>query len=196
MQALVLDHHGERPGPVDQWHAHGWTEKTVLVLRGRTEPLLILRLRKRRWLHLDTGTTVHSRPCWDLPYRRFGLDVIVLGLALWMFGELGLHRLQLPWLRPQPRTLQRWVAALGPHARTWLHAVRTQLIDLVAPRHLEEALPAGGIPPPAARFVDRDSFACRLGDVVWTHDKVAQSLRMPIRQLLCVARWRWPGTYP
>ena len=193
---LLVHHHGERPGGVHDWHVHGWTSKTLLVLDGRTEPLLTIVLRKRRWRHVPTGVTVHSSPCWDLPYRRYGLDVIVLALAFWLFGEAGLHTLQLPWLRPQPRTLQRWARALGPHARSWLQAARTQMIRLVAPRHLEEVLPAGGIPPPAARFVDRDSFACRLGDVVWTHEKVALSLPMTIRQLLVVARWRWPNTHP
>jgi len=180
---------------VHEWHVHGWTTKTLLVLDGRTKPLLTILLVKRRWLHVPTGTTVHSSPCWDLPYRRFGLDVIVLALALWMFGELGLHKLVLPW-QLSPRTLQRWARALGPHARAWLQTSRVQLLRHVAPRPLEEALPAGGIPPPAARFVDRDSFAWPLRDVVWTHEKVALSLSMPIRQLLGVARWRWPNTYP
>lgn len=196
MAVLVLQHPGDRPGPISDWHIHGWTTKDILVLDGRTQPLLTVRLVKRRWLHVSNGETVHSRPVWDLPFRRFGLDVVVLALAMWLFGELGLHQLQLPWLRPQPRTLQRWAQALGPHATSWLQQARAQFIDLVAPRHLEEALPAGGIPPPAARFVHRDSFAWRLRDVVWTHENTARSQRMSIRQLLCVARWRLPGTYP
>lgn len=195
MAVLVITHPGERPGPITDWHIHGWTTKDLLVLDGRTAPLLTVRLVKRRWRNVATGETVHSRPIWDLPFRRFGLDVVVLALALWLFGDHGLHRLRLPWLRPQPRTLQRWARALGPHARRWLHEARPRLIELVAPRHMEEALPAGGIPPPAARFVHRDSFAWRLGDVVWTHEKTARSQCMTIRQLLCVARWRWPGTY-
>jgi hypothetical protein len=196
MAVLIVHHPGHRPGPVDQWHVHGWTTKDLWILDGLDGPLLTIRLIKRRWKHVATDSTVHSRPCWDLPYRRFGLDVMTVALFLWLFGEHGLHRAKLPWSRPEPRTLQRWAAALAPHARRWLQQARAQFLDLVAPRHLEEVMPAGGIPPPAARFVHRDSFACRLGDVVWTHNQTAQSLCMPIRQLLVVARWRWPETYP
>ena len=194
MALLNVTYDGTRPGPVHEWHVHGWTEKTLELLGKKDGPLLTVRLRKRRWKCVQSGRTVHSSPCWDLPYKRLGLDVIVVALGIWLLGELGLHQLELPC---HPRTLQRWARALGPHGREWLQTARANIIDHVAPRHLEELLPTGGIPPPAARRMCPDSsFAWRLGEVCWVHENVAQSLHIPLHQLLVVARWRWPGTWP
>jgi len=194
MALLTLRYTGRRPGLIHQWHAHGWTQKTIELLGKGDEPLLRIRLVKPRWKSVETQRTVHSSPCWDLPYKRVGLDIIIVALGLWMLGELGIHQLDLPC---HPRTLQRWARSLGPYARTWLQTARLQILEHVAPRHLEEMLPTGGIPPPAARFADHDSsYALPLGEVAWLHENIAQYLRIPLYQLLVVARWRWPGTLP
>jgi hypothetical protein len=94
-----------RPGP--GWHAHGTTSKVLHILCGeRLEPI---RLDKQRWKHIATGMTCHDRPPWDPPGRRYGLDVVVVTLAVWLAGAAGLHRTDWPWRgeRPARRTVQR-----------------------------------------------------------------------------------------
>ena len=192
---LVVEICFERPG--EGWHAHGFTSKTLLVLRG-TELVPIL-LKKQRWLHVATGTTRHDRPLYDRPGAMYGFDVVVLTLAVWLVGAVGLHRADWPWDddKPARRTVQRWTARLAPLAVEWLQTARERFIDHVAPRPLEELLPAGGIPPPEgarSRQAKKPSTAaCQLRDVVWLHENVARALSIPLRSLLVVARWRWPG---
>lgn len=188
----VIRFGGERPGP--GWHRHGTTAKTIpLFAAGRVFRLLLL---KQRWLHKPTGRTRHDRPVYDAPGFQFGFDVVVVGLAAWLVGTVGLHGVDWPWDDdgPSGRTVQRWAARLAPFADDWLQTSRTRILDYVAPRPLEDLLPAGGIPPPeGARLRSSQGAvvpASQLRDVVWLHEKAAQALSISIRQLLGVARWR------
>ena len=65
-------------------------------------------------------------------------------IYVWVTSGLGLHRVNWPWNTESPsrRTVQR----LAADAATWEQAIKTALIEFVAPRHLEELLPAGGLP--------------------------------------------------
>ena len=189
---LVLRHEGPRPGP--GWHRHGTTPKLLLLVdRSWLRPVLLL---KQRWLHVATGTTRHDRPVWDIPGHTFAMDVVVLTLAAWLVDGPGLHATDWPWHHPRParRTVQRWAAHLAPHADRWLQHARGHVLDFVAPRPLEELLPAGGIPPPGrVRTRIRDgATAWQLRDVVWMLKNVAHSVPIPLLELLGVARWRWP----
>ena len=190
----VVYHCGERPGP--DWHRHGTTDKFLWVIVGfRLRRWL---LRKQRWRHRITGKTRHDRPWYDVPRHRYGFDVALVVLAAWLLTDAGLHAVDWPWSddRPATRTVQRWAAELAPHAGTWLQASRQRLVDYVAPRPLEDLLPAGGIPPPRgarSRSSQGDAVQARqLRDVVWLHENVARALCIPLRLLLGVARWRWP----
>jgi len=190
---LVLHHEGRRPGP--GWHRHGTTSKFLFVVdEGR---LRLVLLRKQRWLHVASGTTRHDRPFWDIPRHAFAMDVVVLTLAAWLVAGAGLHNTDWTWTKPRParRTVQRWAARLAPHADAWLQQARERILDFVAPRPMEELLPAGGIPPPRrVRAFSQGNvlMAGKLRDVVWLLKNVAQSLSIPLLKLLGVARWRWP----
>lgn len=190
----VVTYEDERPGP--GWHRHGTTDKTIWVLVNWQ--LRRWLLRKQRWRHVETGQTRHDRPWYDVPGHRYGFDVTIGALAAWLVSEAGLHNLPWPWTAPRPstRTVQRWAAGLAPHADRWLQRSRTRIVDHVAPRPLEELLPAGGIPPPrGARSCSSQSDfatdASKLREVTWLHENVARALCISLRQLLGVARWRW-----
>lgn len=190
---LVLHHQGLRPGA--DWHRHGTTPKILLFVdQGRLQPVLLL---KQRWRHVSSGTTRHDRPFWDVPNQRFAADVVVLTLAAWLVAGNGLHHTDWPWAseRPARRTVQRWAAHLAPHAGRWLQHTRERILDFVAPRPLEDLLPTGGIPPPrrVRAFSQENVHACKLRDVVWLIENVAQSLSILVADLLGVARWRWPS---
>jgi hypothetical protein len=136
---------------------------------------------------------------WEVPRSRFALDVVVATLAVWLFSERGVHAVEWPWGTEAParRTAQRWAAFLIPLAARWLQTARDHLIRHVAPRHLEEILPEGGIPPPGGRSLrTRRVQASQLPDVVWIYQKTAHALSISLRQLLVVARWRWPSQTP
>lgn len=193
LTVLVLHHEGLRPG--QGWHRHGTTPKFLFIVDQRRLRLVLLR--KQRWLHVASGTTRHDRPFWDVPRNAFAMDVVVLTLAAWLVAGGGLHSTDWPWTRPRPtrRTVQRWAAHLAPHADAWLQEARERILDFVAPRPLEELLPAGGIPPPGrVRAFNQGNVlnAGKLRDVVWLLKNVAQSLSISLLELLGVARWRWP----
>ena len=184
---------GERPG--QGWHAHGWTSKGLWVVDA--DRLVWLKLRKRRWLHVATGTTCHSRPDWDVPNSPYGLDVAFYVLGVWLLAVHGLHHVAWPWSaqhaeRPSRRTAQRMLQRIAPDADRWLTGLRLALIDLVAPRPLEEILPAGGIPPPEGcnHVTQGSAHACKLRGAVWIANCGVRSLPISMRRLLGVARRR------
>ena len=191
-------HRGDRPGP--GWHAHGVTKKWILVLAGGG--LVPARVLKQRWLHVDTGTTMHDRPPWDLPWSSSSIDVIFVVLAAWVLGADGVHRAR--WSchseHPSPRTAQRWLARIVAEASSWRHAIRVALIDLLSPRPLEEIVPTGGIPPPGKRWRHSKPEAVQavgqLHDGLWLLTRGAEILSIPVRTLLVEAKARWPGTSP
>lgn len=190
---LVITHRGDRPAP--GCHRHGTTPRTLPgLVYGKLCPILLL---KQRWLHPD-GTTTHDRPVWESPRCGYALDVVVLTLHTWLLAADGLHATDWPWddsEHPSRRTVQRWAAALGTDADAWLHQARRRILDHVAPRPLEDLLPAGGIPPPEGARLRQSqgavADASKLRDVVWLLKNAAQALCIPLRALLVVARWRW-----
>ena len=186
----------QRPGP--EWHAHGTTPKWLWVFDDdRLRRVLLL---KQRWRHVS-GVTRHDRPVWDVPGSPFGLDVMFVVLGAWLLDVVGLHRLEWPWAqdRPARRTAQRWLVRLAPDAEAWLVAIRTAAIDLVAPRPLEEILPARGIPPPGGRARRSHGPAPVVGQLqsgAWLLKEAARSLSISVRSLLVEARRRWPELNP
>lgn len=189
---LTIRFKGKRPGP--EWHAHGTTVKWIWLFHANR--IRRCKLVKQRWKHAETGRTVHARPAWDSPHSPYGLDVVFVLIARWLLSAKGLHRVAWPWHdeRPSRRSIQRWFARLAPDGELWLQAIRTAVIELVAPRHMEEILPAGGIPPPEGR-ARRDqviAHAWKLRSGAWILQEAAHSLSISIRSLLVVARRRWP----
>lgn len=184
---------GARPG--EGWHAHGWTSKGLWVVH--LDRLVRLKLHKRRWRHVESGTTCHSRPDWDVPHSPYGLDVTFYILGAWLLAVQGLHHIAWPWShqhpeRPARRTAQRMLQRIAPDADRWLLGLRLVLIDLVAPRPLEEILPAGGIPPPEGcnHVTQRSARAGQLRGAVWIAKCGVQSFPISMRRLLGVARRR------
>lgn len=184
---------GERPA--EGWHAHGWTSKRLWVVQ--VDRLVLLTVHKRRWLHVETGATCHCRPHWDVPHSLYGLDVVFYVLGAWLLAVQGLHHIAWPWSeqhpeRPARRTAQRMLQRLTPEADRWLLGLRLALTDIVAPRPIEEILPAGGIPPPKGRThnIQRSAHASKLRGAVWIANCGVQSLCISMRRLLGVARRR------
>ena len=195
MSVVTVTYREARPGP--GWHAHGSLRKVVIVLDG-WKPVGVL-LVKQRWLHVASGTTRHDRPVWDRPGCPYALDVVVAVLTVWLHTSLALRDLHWGWddLRPEPRTAQRWVVRLRPHADAWLQQARAHMLERVRPAALDDVLPAAGIPPPRGRRCRSQEDvhdAGKLNDVVWLHEKVAHALSISLRTLLEGARWRWPMT--
>ena len=191
----TMTYRAARPGT--GWHAHGTTSKTVLLWVD-DRPLRI-RVRKQRWLHVETGTTRHDRPPWDLSWARSGVDVVFLVLGAWVLGRHGVHRAEVPIdPPPAPRTMQRWLDRIRRQAASWHQAIRLVLIDLLSPRPLEEIVPAGGIPPPGRRWrTPKSETANAVGQLqngLWLTKRGAELLCIPIRTLLVEAMVRWPGT--
>lgn len=182
---------GDRPGP--GWHAHGTTEQRVTVLHA--DRLVDVDLHKQRWLEVATGHTVHDRPHFTVPWSRHGLDVVLVAVAAWLLGGVGLHRADFPWQadRPDRRTVQRWLHRLRPDSLRWHVAIRKALLDRLAPRPLEEILPTAGIPPPGgcARFSSGSVEVWPLRSGLWLAVEGARALDIPVRTLLVEARWRW-----
>jgi hypothetical protein len=192
---LDLAFDAERPGP--DWHAHGQTSKRLWVVHH--DRLTRVALSKPRWRHAVTGVTCHSRPAWDPPHSPYGLDVVVYVLGVWLLAVRGLHHLAWPWSeaqpdRPAPRTVQRMLHRLAHDADDWLLGLRLAVTDLVAPRPLEEILPAGGIPPPGGRthVTQRCAHATTLRGAVWIANCGVRSHSISMRRLLAVARRRVP----
>jgi len=184
---------GARPG--EGWHAHGWTSKRLWVVD--EDRLVRLTVHKRRWLHVETGTTCHSRPAWDVPHSPYGLDVVFHVLGAWLLAVRGLHHIAWPWShqhpeRPARRTAQRMLYRFADDADRWLLGLRLALTDLVAPRPLEEILPTGGIPPPegCSHVTQRSALATKLRGAVWIAKCGVRSLCISMRRLLGVARRR------
>ena len=187
----IVRYRAERPGP--GWHAHGTTSKLVWVSDATRLQLLLLI--KQRWLHVETGATRHDRPVWDIPGSPYGLDLVFVMLYVWMTTPTDLPTMSSPQepQRPVTRTLKRWLARFSPDAPRWVHAIRQELISRVAPRPLEDLIPAGGIPPPADRW--RKPLPKRsewLRDGGWLTKEVAPLLPMTGCSLLVEARRRWP----
>lgn len=137
---------GERPGP--GCHRHGFTTKRLLLLHGTG--LREVEVHKQRWLWPD-GSTSHDRPAQDLCWARFSLVVVFSAVWTWLQSPHGLQRTPWPWAaseRPSRRTVQRWLARLLEEALDWQVAIRSAVVDQLAPRLIDEQNPAGGIPPP------------------------------------------------
>lgn len=190
---LTICFNGDRRGP--EWHAHSTTTKWIwLIVADRLRQLRLRRSQvvKQRWKHVETGKTIHSRPAWDVPHSPYGLDVAFALIALWLLAGTGLHHLDWPWAddRPSRSTVQRWLARLDPDGELWLQAIRNAVIEHVAPRRMEEILPAGGIPPPEGR-ARRDQVIAHAGKLrssAWILQEAAHSLTISIPSLLVVAR--------
>ena len=130
------------------WHRHGTTPYSPDDLQH--SELAGATIHKQRWLHVETGRTEHDRPPDQVGRRRYTAVVIVVALAGWLLGGVGVYAHQ-PLLdglrdRPAPRTLQRWRASAALHAADLAQAMRLAWLAL-KPRQAGDDVP-GGIPPP------------------------------------------------
>jgi hypothetical protein len=179
----------DRPGP--DWYAHGTTPKTTWLLH--TCGLSWATIHKQRWLHVLSGTTVHDRPAFEVPWSCFGLVAVLLALRSWWSSPRGLLEQRPPWRgrRPSRRTLQRWLAQLAPDALGWHAAMREVVVDRLAPSTLEELFPAGPDPPgTVARFGIHGPEVWKLWNGLEILMKAAPTLSVPWSVLLVEAHRR------
>jgi hypothetical protein len=143
----VLEYRGERPGR--GWHVHGWFERWLWVLVAGVPERR--RLRKRRWLSVDTGGTCHSRPPDDWGPGYFCWLIVVLKLWPWLNGDAGLHNVaEVSHALDNhacSRTVQRWLRRLCGRALEIQQAIRNALIERCEPRPVEHLFPKGLSPP-------------------------------------------------
>jgi len=181
---------GQRPGP--DWHGHGYTAKTLLVLH--EDRLVRLEVHKQRWCSMLGEGTVHDRPPRDLCWARYGLVVVFRAVWTWMNAPQGLHHVDWPWDpdRPDRRTVQRWLARLLPDALAWQVAIRDVVVDHLAPRPLKERYPTG-LPPPGglARWVRETVKAGQLNNGLTLVENSAPLLNISRSKLLVEARRRF-----
>lgn len=142
---------------------HGFTNKTLTVLHGRR--LFQIEVSKQRWLWPD-GHTSHDRPAEDVGWSRYGLLVAFASVWAWLSSPGGLAHVSWPWEddeRPSRRSVQRWLACLLEDALAWQAAIRSTVVDALAPRLIDEWFPAG-LPPPGCirRFIKEGPRVGRL----------------------------------
>lgn len=143
-----LQYDGARPA--GGWHGHGYFPRWLWVLaRGQVRRV---RIWKHRWRRPRSGPTCHSRPPDELAGVGFCTLVVVLKLWAWLDGERGVHRCEqavddLETRGGDPRSVQRWLRRLLPHAMTIQQAVRLAVIERCEPRPLEQLFPTGLSPP-------------------------------------------------
>ncbi len=179
----------ERPGP--DWHAHGNTPKTMWLLHEFGLSWVIIH--KQRWLHVPSGSTVHDRPPFEVPWSSFGLVAVLVALRRWWSSPRGLLEQRRPWRGrwPSRRTLQRWLARLAPDALRWHATLRDVVVDRLAPSTLEDLFPAGPDPPgTVARFGIHGPQAWQLESGLRILDGAAPTLSVPWSTLPVEARRR------
>jgi len=138
---------GDRPA--EGWHGHGYFPKWLWVLaHGR---LRRVRIWKHRWRLRHDGATRHSRPPDDLAGLGFCTLVVALKLWAWLDGDRGVHQSRQALgdleTRGDPRSVQRWLRRLLPHAMAIQQAVRLAVIERCEPRPVEQLFPSGLSPP-------------------------------------------------
>jgi hypothetical protein len=179
----------DRPGP--DWYAHGTTPKTTWLLHACG--LSWATIHKQRWLHVPSGTTLHDRPPFEVPWSCFGLVAVLLALRSWWSSPRGLLEQRSPWhgRRPSRRTLQRWLARLATDGLHWHAAMREVVVDRLAPSTLEELFPAGVDPPgTVARFGIHGPEVWKLWNGLEILAKAAPPLSVPWSVLLVEAHRR------
>ena len=182
-----LQFDGERPG--DGWTAHGYFDRSIIVLdHGR---LITKTLWKRRWRFDGTNTTCHSSPPDDLPFIRSCTLVVILAVWTWIGSAYGLTRHVMP---ASHRTVQRWTSRALAVAVDVQHAIRFVLIEKCEPRPVEDLFPGGLSPPEAILRRWRDpSVVCILWRAFALAIGGASKLEIPLPVLLAEARMRSSG---
>jgi hypothetical protein len=142
-----LQYDGQRPGP--GWHAHGYfSRQLLLMVAGQVVQFVLF---KQRWLEVQTGRTIHSRPPDDPPLISCNSLVVVLLLLSWLGRGLGVHCFEgiLPGLERcvSARTVQRYLAKCLPYAMTIQQNIRRAVMERCEPRPWEQLFPNGLSPP-------------------------------------------------
>ena len=153
---------------------------------------------KRRWLQVETGLTVHSRPPDDLPYIRSCTLLVVLTLWSWLDGDAGLSRYRPVFAELEghgaSRTAQRWLRRALPQSLEIQQALRRAAIERCEPRPVEHLFPSG-LPPPEGLMQRRWRDPSRVFQL-WRGLALLMlattKLELPIPVLLAEARGRFP----
>lgn len=195
----VVDGELRWPGkrPEGHWHGHGWvpTTKTFLVDRR----LVARRVLRHRWRRVGSNDTVVS-PCPDEVGRlAFAATVVVLKVWAWLAGERGVEHVDevddALIGRPEPRTVQRWLARMRPRALRLQHALRDTVLEEGSEPWPAEKLFPGGLPPPEGlrrrRWRDPESTYQVFRGLLWLLGGAVRLDRV-IPRLLARARGRWP----
>jgi hypothetical protein len=141
---------GIRPG--EEWHGHGYFPKwlTMLVSGVPTR----VRIYKHRWIHTETGKTMHSRPPDDPVMVRFCSLIVMLRIWGWVSSSVGFYNRTevfegLDTDCGSDRTVQRWTRDAMLNGIAVQQAIRLAIIEEREPRPVEKLFD-GGLSPPDA----------------------------------------------
>lgn len=178
-------YNGERPGP--GWHAHGYFATRLLFIEG--DRLVRRQVFKRRWLHVSTGRTRHSRPPDALPHFSVTTVLVVVLLARFLALVVPhVDALELEEVRSE-RTLQRWSHRAQSVALQVQQAIRRALIERCEPRPVEQLF-KGGLSPPDDPSADPTPVST-LQRGLSMGLQGALALEVSLSVLLAEARGRW-----
>ena len=138
--------------PGKQWHGHGYFPKwlTMLVSGVPTK----VRVYKHRWIHIETGKTMHSRPPDDPVMVRFCSLIVMLRIWGWVSSGVGFHNRTEMFEGLESdcgtdRTVQRWTREAMLNGIGVQQAIRLAIIEVREPRPVEKLFD-GGLSPPDA----------------------------------------------
>jgi hypothetical protein len=186
---------GERPGP--EWHGHGYFPKWLRMLaRGFAKKICV---HKHRWIHKETGATMHSRPPDDPYLVRYCTLIVVLRIWGWVSSYTGFHNREEAFEELETdcgseRTVQRWTSRAMSNGMEIQQAIRLALIEESEPRPMERLF-EGGLSPPDAVMKRRWVSPQNLGRLYLGFAMLLVAARRLAKHASCLlagARRRWP----
>ncbi len=183
--------------PEGRWHGHGWLATTLTVLvDGR---LVRRRVLRHRWRLAGTNITRLSRCPDEMGRIAFAATVVVLKVWAWLAGDRGVEHVEevddALTGRPEPRTVQRWLARMRLRAMRLQHALRDTILKEGSEPWPAEKLFPRGLPPPEGlrrrRWRDPESTYQVYRGLLWLLGGAVRLERV-IPVLLARARGRWP----
>jgi hypothetical protein len=195
----VVDGEWRWPGerPEGRWHKHDWVGRSLRVLvGGRLVRRVVLR---RRWRLAGTNITHLSRSPDEAGRSVFAATVVVLKVWAWLAGTHGVERVEEVHNaltgRPEPRTVQRWLARLRLRAMALQQALRDAVLEEGGEPWPAEKLFPGGLPPPEGlrrrRWKNPECTYQVYRGLLWLFGGAVR-LHGAIPCLLARARGRWP----
>lgn len=188
----------DRDSSAKRWHGHGYFSKWLVMLVDG-EPVSV-EIFKHRWLHSESGVTVHSRPDDDPVLVRFCTLIVFLRVWAVVRADCGFHHRSevfesLESHCGSDRTVQRWLAKIMEKGKLFHQAIRLAIIERSEPRPVERLFD-GGLSPPHDVSRKRWKSPTCIGTLYQGFAMLfvaARELALHVSDLLAGARRRMPN---